>query len=104
MSLLETKLFKKYPRVAPIAEILGFSVDDIEILMNKMRSNLECNSYFKTDVAKQVALQAILIRIDLNKEEFFKHIHDVKHKGMNDEELSKECGRSNLKAYKAILQ
>jgi hypothetical protein len=100
MNITETRLFKDYPRVAPMADLLGFTVDDVEILLNKMKNNLESNRYFDNDATRQVALKSILVRLNLTRDEFFKHIEK---RNSTDPDLSNECGLFNVKAYKALL-
>jgi hypothetical protein len=101
MDITETKLFKQYPRVAPTADLLGFTVDDIELLLNKIRNDSESNRYFDNDDIRQTALKVIFVRLDLSRDDFFKHINTRKS---TDPDLSNECGLFNVKAYKAILK
>jgi hypothetical protein len=104
MNIVESELFKKYPRVAPTAHIYGFTSKDIDSLLFKIANDLIASSYFNTNDSRQVALKAILVKLGLNRNEFYKHIEFRKNQIVSDEELEKDCGKYNLKAYKAILK
>ncbi|MFO1442880.1 hypothetical protein KDN24_06580 [Bacillus sp. Bva_UNVM-123] len=104
MHILEDELFKHYPRVAPTAETHGFQYEDVEILLRKIESDLEASSYFNSGDSRQVALKAIITRIGLKREDFFEYLTKVKTHELPDDILQQDCGRYNLKAYKAILK
>ncbi|WP_336125006.1 hypothetical protein [Niallia taxi] len=99
-NIMESQLFLKYPMVAPTAQQYGFTVNDIELLINKMKMNRESYSYHDTDKSREVALKAIFMRVDLDRDEFFKHL-ETRH--VNDEDLIKDCGKYNERVYKALL-
>ena len=104
MSILESKLFKDYPRVAPNAEILDFTLEDIRGLLNKIENDLKASSYFDTDQSRQNSLKSILIKLDLKRDDFFEHIDFRKNNPVFDDELQQDCGIYNLLAYKAMLK
>jgi hypothetical protein len=101
LDITETRLFKEYPRVAPVADTLGFSVEDVELLLSKIENDFDANRYFNTDDMKQNTLRAIFVRINLRRNEFFEHI---KTKNFYDDDLSNDCGKYNVMAYRAILK
>lgn len=104
MNILESDLYKDYPRVAPNAEVLGFSHKDIKGLLSKIENDLRAPSYFDTHQSRQNALKSIFMRLDLKKENFFEHFNFRKNNPVSDDVLQQDCGRYNLLAYKAILK
>lgn len=104
INMLESELFKDYPRVAPNAEILGFTHEDIKGLLSKIENDIRASSYFDTNQSRQNSLKTIFIRLNLKKDDFYKHINFRKNNPVSDGVLQQDCGRYNLLAYKAILK
>ncbi|MED3550146.1 hypothetical protein [Cytobacillus praedii] len=104
MNLFKDKLFQEYPRVAPTANSYFFSYEDVKKLLDKMEKSLELSSQYQTSGQREIALKTILMRLDFNREDFFKHLEAKKRNALSDEELIKESGLYHLKAYKALLK
>jgi len=99
----ESKLYNDYPRVAPNAEILGFTHQDIKNLLRKIEKDIKASSYFNSTQSRQLALKSIFMRLDLKKDDFFEHIEYRQIHPVSDDVLQQDCGKYNLYAYKAIL-
>lgn len=104
INILESELYKEYPKVAPQADIMGFTYEDIKILLSKIEQDLPASSYFNTSDSRQVALKAIIARLNLERDKFFEHLEMTRINEVPDVILETDCGRYNLKAYKAIIK
>lgn len=105
--MLESKLFKEYPRVAIVADNFGFSYEDIECLIGKIELYNYRSPIYNNRTQMELALRAIIVRMDMSREDFFNHIelrHSTSHWSLEETQKAKEyIGANQLNAYCAIL-
>lgn len=104
--ITDSILFKEFPRVAPTADILGFTYEDVKFLLEKIENGFYCYDYYKDNNMMEIALKSILIRMDMNREQFFHYVDMKKTAYWTEYELHKAkkyIGAYQLPAYCAIL-
>lgn len=106
-SIFESKLFKEYPKVAIVADNFGFSYEDIETLIGKIEVYNYCSPIYNNRTQMELALRAIIVRMDMSREDFFSYIEllsSTRHWSHDQTQKVKEyIGANQLNAYCAIL-
>ncbi|WP_425203737.1 hypothetical protein [Priestia megaterium] len=86
------EIYEHYPRVALKADILGFTLKEVDALVTKAYRNLQAIVNFRYLHQKvssvEIYLKMIMTRLGDSKEEFYKYINETKF-DLNDENFEK---------------
>lgn len=69
------ELTNKFPQVSVVADKYNFTCEDIESLINKAYKYLNHHLYNKGSI--EVSLKALLVRLDMNRNDFYKYVEQV---------------------------
>lgn len=78
--MLNNPLYKKYPRLAPTAEVYGFDCSDVELFLKV----IENSSYRELIFCPELNLKALMVRLDVHKDKFEERIVEVFFKSLDE--------------------
>jgi hypothetical protein len=105
---IDNEFADKFQRIYPVAETYGFSMSDIEKLISVLKDDIYCMNLYSNEKHLQTVLRMILVRLNLQRDEFLKHIHnkwDIQFWRQVDFEYAvSEVGRYSLPAYVTLIE
>lgn len=82
----------KYPRIWATAESFGFTQEDIEQMIdNEIMLDKYCRAILGNENMDQIALKALMIRLNVGKEQFIKTIKEIANT-KSEEDIKKIVG------------
>lgn len=96
----DSNFYNKYPRVYTTAESYGFNINDIDYFINTIHEKLHLNTHFKSKEMLQVYLKALIVRLDMRKDEFCKYVFELSKKQTKHNELD---FRDKVGAYQSYI-
>ncbi|AKO91969.1 hypothetical protein BEH_07570 [Priestia filamentosa] len=102
--IIDSPLFKDFPKVALTADNYGFTYEDISYLMDIVRLDPYCQQRYRGEGSIEIALKTIIFRLDLKKEAFYNFVSTLQAKDYEDmEHLSFLVGKYHLAEFVAIV-
>ncbi|MNW50073.1 hypothetical protein D3C74_275130 [compost metagenome] len=92
MNGIDMEFFNKYPRVYPTATAYGFTINDIEqMIESEIMLDEYCLKDLKDKEMAQISLKMLICKLDVFKEEFREKIRELATR-MTEEEIKEFVG------------